>query len=57
MPAAFVPSLRTPLVLAWQRAIHDGFTIFIVGGLLKAAVAGALTPAAWRLVRQVEARR
>lgn len=43
--------------MTWQRAIHDGFTIFIVGGLFEVAIAGALTPAAWRLVRRVETRR
>jgi biotin transporter BioY len=32
-----------------------GFAIFIIGGLLKAAVAAALLSAAWALVRWVDA--
>jgi biotin transport system substrate-specific component len=38
----------------WGTAIHEGFSIFIVGGLIKAAVAGVATPTAWRLVRRVD---
>lgn len=51
-----VPWLKVSTDMAWSTAIHDGFAIFIVGGLIKAVVAGAVTPAAWRLVRRVERR-
>ena len=34
---------------SWGSVIHDGFTIFIVGGLVKAAIGAVLMPAAWRL--------
>lgn len=49
-----VPWLKVAADMTWERAVHDGFTIFIVGGLFKAAVAGALTPAAWRLIRRMD---
>jgi len=38
--------------MAWSEAIHDGFTIFLVGGAIKALAGGLATPAAWRLVRR-----
>ena len=34
----------------WATAVRDGFTIFIVGGLIKAAAAELLTPTGWRLI-------
>ncbi|MEX0620053.1 MAG: biotin transporter BioY [Solirubrobacterales bacterium] len=34
----------------WSTVIHDGFTIFIVGGLVKAAVGALLMPAAWKIL-------
>lgn len=46
-----VPWLKVSANLPWPTAVHDGFTIFIVGGLIKAAAAGLLTPAAWRVLR------
>ena len=49
-----VPWLKVSADLPWRTAVHDGFTIFIVGGLIKAAAAGVLTPTAWRLVRRYE---
>ena len=49
-----VPWLKIAAGLSWPATIHDGFTIFIVGGLIKAAVAGILTPIAWRAVRRYE---
>ncbi|WCB95112.1 Biotin transporter BioY2 [Baekduia alba] len=33
----------------WGWTIHNGFSIFIVGGLIKAAVGAAVLPSAWRL--------
>lgn len=37
-----------------SETIHDGFTIFIVGGLVKAAIGAAAIPSAWSLVRRTE---
>jgi len=34
----------------WGTVIHDGFTVFIVGGLVKAAVGAMLMPAAWKIL-------
>jgi biotin transport system substrate-specific component len=51
-----VPWLQVSTGMSWSTAIHDGFAIFIVGGLIKAALAGAVTPAAWRVVRSVDRR-
>ena len=47
-----VPWLKVSTGMAWSDAIHDGFTIFLVGGAIKAVLAGLATPAAWRLVRR-----
>jgi biotin transport system substrate-specific component len=51
-----VPWLKVSADMAWSDAIHYGFTIFIVGGLIKAALAGLATPGAWRLVRAADTR-
>ncbi|MCB0868260.1 MAG: biotin transporter BioY [Solirubrobacterales bacterium] len=37
---------------SWSTVIHDGFTIFIVGGLVKAAIGAILMPAAWKLAER-----
>lgn len=53
----FVPGvivLQAVTGMSWADAIHGGFTVFIVGGLVKAAIGGALLPGAWRLVRRYE---
>lgn len=39
---------------SWSWVIHNGFTIFIVGGLVKAAVGAVLMPAAWKISRAVD---
>jgi biotin transport system substrate-specific component len=49
-----VPWLQLSTGMPWGRAIHDGFAIFIVGGIVKAVAAGVVTPATWRLVRRVD---
>jgi biotin transport system substrate-specific component len=36
--------------------IHSGFTVFIIGGLVKAAIGAAVLPSAWHLVRRFERR-
>jgi biotin transport system substrate-specific component len=38
----------------WGWVIHNGFAIFIVGGLIKAAVGAAVLPGAWAAVRKFE---
>jgi len=40
----------------WSAAFHNGFTIFIIGGLVKAAIAALALPSAWRLARRLEDR-
>ena len=39
---------------SWGWTIHNGFTIFIVGGLVKAAIGAVVLPGTWRLVRRFE---
>lgn len=39
----------------WGWTIHNGFSIFIVGGLIKALIGAAVLPSAWTLVRRFEA--
>jgi biotin transport system substrate-specific component len=39
---------------SWSWTIHNGFTIFIFGGLVKAAIGAAILPSAWGLVRRFE---
>jgi biotin transport system substrate-specific component len=39
---------------SWAWTIHNGFTIFIVGGLVKAAIGALVLPSAWKLVRSFE---
>ncbi|WP_028066462.1 biotin transporter BioY [Solirubrobacter soli] len=46
-----VPWLKVATGMSWGDAIHYGFTIFIVGGIVKAILAGALAPGLWRLVK------
>ena len=38
----------------WGWTIHNGFTIFIFGGLVKAAIGAVALPSAWALVRRFE---
>jgi biotin transport system substrate-specific component len=41
---------------SWSWTIHNGFSIFIVGGLIKALIGALVLPSAWTLVRRFEAR-
>jgi biotin transport system substrate-specific component len=53
----FVPGLivlKISVGESWGWTIHNGFAIFIVGGLVKAAIGAAALPSAWRLVRRFE---
>jgi len=38
----------------WSWTVHNGFSIFIVGGLIKALVGAAVLPSAWQLARRFE---
>jgi biotin transport system substrate-specific component len=51
-----VPWLKVSAGMDWGTAIHDGFAIFIVGGIVKALIAGVALPSAWRLARRVDRR-
>ena len=46
-----VPWLAVSADISLQKAIELGFTPFILGGIVKAALAAGLLPSAWRLVR------
>ncbi|HET6506978.1 MAG TPA: biotin transporter BioY [Baekduia sp.] len=48
-----VPWLKVSADLGWGTAVHYGFTVFVVGGIVKAVVAAGLLPSAWRLARRV----
>jgi biotin transport system substrate-specific component len=48
-----VPWLAFAAHLNIDEALHAGFYPFILGGLLKAIVAGLLMPVAWRIARSV----
>lgn len=53
----FVPGLIVLQLVSGMSVgdtIHHGFTVFILGGLIKAAVGAAVLPSAWGLVRRVE---
>lgn len=49
--AVGVPWLAVVADLSPAQALDAGFYPFVVGGIVKAAIAGLLLPAAWRLVR------
>jgi biotin transport system substrate-specific component len=46
--------LKISVEETWGWTIHNGFTIFIFGGLVKAAIGALALPSAWRLVRRFE---
>ncbi|MBN8868353.1 MAG: biotin transporter BioY [Solirubrobacterales bacterium] len=47
-----IPFLKVHMDYDWSTAIHYGFTVFIIGGLVKAAIGGVLMPAAWKLAEK-----
>lgn len=51
-----VPWLKVSTGMTWSDAFHDGFAIFIVGGIIKALVGAGVIPAVWRAVRGWERR-
>jgi biotin transport system substrate-specific component len=46
--------LKISVEESWGWTIHNGFAIFIFGGLVKAAIGAVALPGAWRLVRRFE---
>ena len=48
--------LKISVEESWGWTIHNGFAIFIVGGLVKAAIGAVALPGAWRIVRRFERR-
>jgi biotin transport system substrate-specific component len=48
--------LKIAVDQSWGWTIHNGFSIFIVGGLIKALVGALVLPSAWTLVRRFETR-
>jgi biotin transport system substrate-specific component len=49
-----VPWLKVAADMSWADAIHYGFALFIVGGIIKAIVGAVAVPAAWRGVKRLE---
>lgn len=41
-----VPWLKVATGMPWSEAAHDGFAVFVVSGLVKAAIGAALLPGA-----------
>lgn len=52
--ACGLAGLKLAMGESWSWTVHNGFTIFIVGGLIKALVGAAVLPSAWRLVRRFD---
>lgn len=55
----FVPGLLVLHAVAggtWASTVHDGFTIFIVGGLVKAAIGALVIPSARHLAGRADGR-
>jgi biotin transport system substrate-specific component len=48
--------LKLALGESWGWTIHNGFSIFIVGGIMKALVGAAVLPSAWGLVGRLDRR-
>ena len=51
-----VPWLKVAAHMSWGDAIHYGFAVFIVGGIIKAVIAALALPSAWQLARRVDGR-
>jgi biotin transport system substrate-specific component len=52
--AVGVPWLAVVADLTADQALHAGFYPFVIGGIVKAAIAGMALPAAWKIVRRPE---
>jgi biotin transport system substrate-specific component len=46
--------LKLAVDQTWGWTIHNGFTIFILGGIIKAVIGAIALPSAWSLVRRFE---
>jgi biotin transport system substrate-specific component len=46
--------LKLAVDQTWGWTIHNGFTIFILGGIIKAVIGAIALPSAWSLVRRYE---
>jgi biotin transport system substrate-specific component len=46
--------LKLAVGQSWGWTLHNGFVIFIVGGIVKALIGALALPSAWRLVRRFE---
>ena len=40
----------------WSWTLHNGFVVFLFGGVVKALIGAAVLPSAWHLVRRIEKR-
>jgi biotin transport system substrate-specific component len=49
-----VPWLKVSANMSWADAIHYGLLVFLVGGVIKAIIAGVAMPSAWRVARTVD---
>jgi biotin transport system substrate-specific component len=52
-----VPWLKVSADMSWGDAIHYGFSVFIVGGIVKAIIGAIALPSAWHLVRRADGHR
>lgn len=52
-----VPWLKASTGISWGAAIAEGFTPFLLGGAIKAVIAGACMPTAWRIERRLRSSR
>lgn len=55
--AVGVPWLKVAAAMSWGDAVHYGFTVFLLGGAIKAVLGAIVTPSAWRLVHRLDAGR
>jgi biotin transport system substrate-specific component len=46
--------LKIAVGQSWGWTIHNGFSIFIAGGIMKALIGSAVLPSAWRLVGRLD---
>ncbi len=46
--------LKIAVGQSWSWTLHNGFTIFIIGGLIKALIGALIRPSAWQLVHRFE---
>ena len=54
--AGWLAGLKIAVDESWGWTIHNGFTLFIFGGVVKAVIGAIALPSAWHLVRRFEKR-